>query len=753
MMGTHTLFSKKTIALSIALAMTGCGGGGGGAAPAPGTTPPEDTSVKGVTFSGAAAKGIIKNGSVTAIEVNSNGTEIGPVGTATTAADGTYTIALTDDYQGGPIKVRVTKTANTEMKCDVPAGCGTRVDDITDDNTTIEFGEWYKPSALTLSAIVPPKAAGAEVKVNLTPFTHLAAEQALATGSVTAETVDKANSEVSALIGGINILNTPPMDITDPAAVADADSQQTTYAALASSIAGLAEKTDTGEPAIEAALEKLVESFSGGKMAADDSGSESDDQIISVREILDAANDTFTEIGQTDTSGVINEMETAVENADEDIDGDGIADINPEPSPDAGNPELEKVKALVTDIRTWGTIALDQHEARGQVFGDQIELASESLSLLQQYNPNANNFTTFSKIIYTYLFEGGSQDLTSYPLYLTPWAAEPTFLSSGEISTPEHGVVVISNVSFSNDQSDRFDMTFKFPHDGLTTDAISVQIVSAKTTTLYTESEIEVGAVTFNLATPYTMNWAAIEVGNASIPEITSLKVDFKGSFTQKLNTQATLDTYTPEAGFQYIYLAEPITIAGDFSALILVDATVNETTGEIENVWPVPSTIRISGSISNTKGDSVEGNFALNIKNASTLKPFTEEQGETADNWADIDLGVSFIGKLDGLPEASITLSGDRTDFREIDVDMTIAYGTRKLMFSATGRGDGESGELVDGIKITNQDGAVMTFIPNEATESGTLSLDGKTYGTIVETSSGLIKLEYIDNTFELLM
>jgi len=145
------------------------------APPSPGVSPsldvPPSSGVNNVTLGGTAAKGIISLGNVVAEELKADGTVLTQVGSATTGADGRYSLTVSSAYLGGPIKVTVSADENTQMKCDVVEGCGARVDGLEDilNPTVVDFGEWYKPGDLNMMALVAEAAANHTVKVNITP--------------------------------------------------------------------------------------------------------------------------------------------------------------------------------------------------------------------------------------------------------------------------------------------------------------------------------------------------------------------------------------------------------------------------------------------------------------------------------------------------------------------------------------------------------------------------------------------------------
>ncbi|MBT8114655.1 MAG: hypothetical protein KJP04_04715, partial [Arenicella sp.] len=174
-----------------------------------------------------------------------------------------FSYALGDNYQGGVLQVTITADVSTRMKCDIPAGCGNRTDGLTDPNlnTTIDFGEFYNPSALTMTALLPGAEANAVVNASVTPFTHTAAARAKAQPALDAAAVANANSEVSNLLG-VDILNIAPVDITDAAAVDGASSnKQVVYAALLSAIAMDADPDAVGQPLLNDVLDQLASSL------------------------------------------------------------------------------------------------------------------------------------------------------------------------------------------------------------------------------------------------------------------------------------------------------------------------------------------------------------------------------------------------------------------------------------------------------------------------------------------------------------
>ena len=328
-----SIFKRTAISAAIVatLGLTACGGGGGSS-----STDGDTSSFSSATTSGTAAKGILNKGVVTAVELGSDQTELRTLNTTVTDEKGTYALTIPASYTNGPIKVSIISDADTEMKCDISSGCGTRADDITDanSNTTVDFGEWYKPGAdnIQMSALVASAASGASLAVNVTPFTTMAAKRALSEPTLDADAVANANSEVSALLG-VNVLTTKPVDITN--LESDATSNEIAYAALAAAIAESATKDTNGVPDINAAIEALATGFEDGTISSTE-----------LQEIGTNAGTIFTAAGVTDTSGVVSALQDTA------TDANG-ADIDPEPADSATVSNVDKAKALVADFRSY----------------------------------------------------------------------------------------------------------------------------------------------------------------------------------------------------------------------------------------------------------------------------------------------------------------------------------------------------------------------------------------------------------------
>jgi len=717
-MSLKTIFGGLTgIAI---VTLVGCGAG-----EEEGSDPSPSPSVDNVTLGGTAAKGIINGGNVVAEELDTSGAIIAQIGNTTTAADGSYTLTVDNNYAGGPIQVTINADADTEMKCDVPLGCGVRTDDIGDTDNNIDFSEWYKPGNLTMVALVAEAASGDTIDVNITPYTNLAANRAMAAGSLTAVEIYNANSEVSNLLGGIDILNTQPLDITDTTAISENDDSTTVaYAAFSAAIAALA-NTSGGNPDINAALEILSNSFNGGTIIGDDAGTAMDDSTISLQEIVDAATNALAETGNADTSGAFSALQASIDDAS----GNSV---DPQPSETAGDTALAKVKTFVSDVRTWGTVVEQELRFNGEAFSKQVDLASTAADASVELVIGPA-FEHTINAIFKRLTDTEATDLSA-DVYMMGMPEDPQF-ESGTITYAD-GVVTISNGVIDGVT---VDISVQLPDDGTTVNsALTASINSATFMSTLSDLTISSGTVSATLATPYLVDYNALKMGTADDPDISGGSVDLTVALTQK-----------GESGGS---LTSPVTFVGSL-ATTLVNPIKDDITGEI--IWLTPSTLTLAGNVSDTIGNSFDASLTANISNAENFEPVGELSSgddfvlEDANNWLAATIGLDFRLKLVGLPEASVNISGDRTDFEEGTAMITIRYDGRQIVID----GDFTDSSSTGSVAITNQDGITMYIVGADFdASSGDIEYNGQVYGSITELNNGMTKITYIDGTFETL-
>lgn len=358
------MFKQNQLALSIflALSVTACGGGGGSSTPTTPTTPTPTVSSK---IGGAAAKGIIKNGVVTAYELDASGSKKQQVGTATTDASGAYELALSSSYTGGALLIELSKGNGSKMVCDALAGC----------NGTAYGAEMDLPDAFSMTAIAPPASAGSTVKTQVTPFSHMAAKAAvkeMSDGIAPTTAVMNAVTQINSIVG-VDILITQPVDITNAGAVSGSTPEQQQYAlfnaAFADVIAGAGGDMQT-------VLDHYAAEFEDGDFDAGNANvnlntliEKLDDQVNSDK------NSGLKEETKTDVTGVVAVL-------DQVVGADGS--YNPESGDSSGQTAIAQAKTLVQDARTWMS-SLSSLESPAEAFAVEAEAVAKTLS----YNSGA----------------------------------------------------------------------------------------------------------------------------------------------------------------------------------------------------------------------------------------------------------------------------------------------------------------------------------------------------------------------------
>ena len=699
------------LAVAVLAAMLGACGGGGGSSPSTAddrTGSSEEGAV--ATLSGTVVKGLIRDGQVTAVELDADGKVVRQVGTATTGMDGRYHLEISEAYGGGPIQVTVSAGPATQMKCDVPAGCGTRTDDIADTDTQVDFGEWYRPGELAMSALVGNAAGGATISVNVTPFTHLAAQRAREMGALTAQAVDAANSEVGNLLGGIDILRTRPVDITVPGNIDDAEGAA--YATLAAAVASLAD-TSQGKPDLKGVLDVLAGSFSGGQMQVSDP--DNDPSRIAFYELLDKADDVLLETGRNDTSGVIDAMMAMMRDA-----ADGIVD--PEPGTTvAGGTGLEKVKALVSELRTWGNVLEQEMNARGSAFLEQTTLAWDAAESARMVLVDGAFSDAFSAVLDYAAGGAGGSDLAAY------WG-----FSSGTISR-EGDIIVLSG---QHRDGGAIDLRVQLPPDGTSTDVLDFGIQSARFRSEWTDADITAGTVRLTLDTPYSVDWSTLAGGPAIPTGIQEMEVDLNVELTQK--STGWWD-WIPRP------LEVPVTFGGRVTAQLKV---IQGAAGEIEHL--IPRNMDMGGT-ARRGDDSMALSATANFTNVDYVAgPYGRPELDRIGVGGVIegDIGVNFELQLAEMPKATVNISGARTAYRSGNATVTLAYGTRRLEIRSL---FDESWDATGSVTFTSQDGAELTLFEGDFDTQGVLKYNGVEYGTVTIVH-GVPKFSYSDGSFDYL-
>lgn len=349
-MRKHVLYQAILLALGGAM-LAGCGSGGSSSSP--------DQNVSSGTVEGVAAKGIIRYGTVTAEELGANGMPLREVGTADTNEKGEFSLKLSDKYQGGPLLLTIkAKPGNaTTMKCDIQDGCG---------NNVAYGGEMPLDGSFSLQAVRPAVKPGATVNAQITPFSNMAAarvkaELAAKRSADIETTINEIISEVNQIVG-VNILETEPIDITNPEEIKNATDEELTYAVFNAAAGSIAlqygKDKDLGD-----GLQKLAESFNDGELDSDD--------ILSPTNLRQEVEDNLESIkSRSDAVIAINNQIDAIVTSTKD------GTYNPEPIPTSTLTAVEQAKQLVGQARTLGN-SIASLEDPAEAFKADIDVAAQ----------------------------------------------------------------------------------------------------------------------------------------------------------------------------------------------------------------------------------------------------------------------------------------------------------------------------------------------------------------------------------------
>ncbi len=346
----------KAAGFAAFLALSACGGGGGDGSPAAG-------GGGGGTVTGAAAKGIVKNGIVTV--KNPNGQVIGTGRTNNT--DGSYSVDV-GDY-AGPVFVEISADSMTTIQDEITG---------TDEPATNVSGVLLE-SVSTITA-------GQAVDVNVSPLTTLVAQLAknsAGEAEITTALVQQAQAAITTTLG-FNPIATKPLNPSDPA-TADADEASKKQAIL---LAGLAQ-FGTDNPTCAALGDRAAQlACASSQLAMAYSGSTISNEQATI--VIDGSALTgLTEaIAMVSMDPEINQTGATVDpESDPATNSLAQAEMNPETrssktvaTPTPNNSDIVAVRELLNNLRSTAA-ALENESLNGPV---ETQLADFADSLSAQ---------------------------------------------------------------------------------------------------------------------------------------------------------------------------------------------------------------------------------------------------------------------------------------------------------------------------------------------------------------------------------
>jgi hypothetical protein len=644
------------------------------------------------------------------------------------------------------------------MKCDAPSGCG-----------TASFGDDVPlAEGFSMSAFIPAMQ-GDTVSVHVTPFTDLAARRAEADpDGLDPTTVANANDVVRqtfGLPGDITAIR--PVDLTDPVAVAAADTASQQVAVLAAGILEAVQQTDAvvnGGASFETALDTFADTFAsdGGLVQNDTAASE--DLIVSLDDILAGA------------GSVVDAVETDAEAAGIDVGLDDVAagievaemGLSDTPSDDPNTDiepldtvlaaRLDQGKAMISDLRDLTASAqLEELEVAADTFGNSLELAfSEQVDLVTGVVTNDLGVVTealgLAVDAMSRALDAASEDeaLTSFTVdagELAPNSPEITVAIDGsmlEVDQDIDGVAValngeidltISEVEEGNTESEDLDGTIAISGTA-ENDDFSIAIGDeSQASVMYTEVETftETGETSTLTVPTLTLNLMVT---------ITASQAEGAPTFTGSIDVNL--------VGFESTEAYEFIAQDDGSSTNSFVD-TLTFSSAELT----------LSGAFSDTTGNSIEAMFTIDLNNENGFvleveelfawdpvlgaNTFTEtESEETAENFVAASATVGLTAAFPGIDDSvQVTLSVERTGVEDGSAELNIQFAGKSLTVV---------GNTIDEvITITNQGGVVMVIAEDDNGElTGSIVVEDEEVATIEENEDGVVIIRYTDGTFE---
>jgi hypothetical protein len=342
-------------------ALTGCGSRQNTT-----TTPVTPAST---TVDGAAVKGTVKNAIVT---VNEIGGTNNPIAVGKTNDDGSYNLPAVSNYKGGPIEIDVQGRKSgdasgvTQLRCDAPK-CGKDA-----AGADIVRGTFYDVDENFLLQTCKARLVAGSNEVNATPLTNLVADRAQTLAGVgntpTAANIAGAISQVNQLSGGIDVINTRPVDLSTDLSTRTLTPQQIAYGGLIAAVQRAVDTTKSAKGSgggLKATLDQFKADFN------DSAGVDP----AKLKAFVKAARDSIADAKQcpgnkqcTDNSGATSNLDTQANSGTR---------YKPDAIQNANDDAIKKAKSFMSDIRTTAQSVKTASDTTNTAFYKQIDTSAK----------------------------------------------------------------------------------------------------------------------------------------------------------------------------------------------------------------------------------------------------------------------------------------------------------------------------------------------------------------------------------------
>lgn len=741
-----------------------------------------------ITISGMAAKGLVLGGVVNVHPIV-NGVLQTPVtssATTTDSVDGSYAVTI-QNYDGNPFVVRVTTDENTQMRCDLPNGCG--------GNSTFGGTVPLNDASFTLDAVVPPiPSSQNSTNVNLSVLTDTAAEVVFS--ALNASPPDTTLESISNLVRESNsrvanrfrvtgdLTSLPVVDLTNPAALVNVAQEVIEYNLLS---VGVVESllSNNVTTSIADAVNRFSTQYAGVGLADTE---ETAEDSLTLSEILSSASNVINAIRNSDTDNVLS---TALNELQEQVDvKQGLAEVG-STEPDQGTPSettgataLEKAQALVAVISDLGanidlaavgdtTVGVKATELKNQ-----LDMAEEAVGNGVEQVLEATAMTVNALSAAAGAYEDGTWMADGQGMW-APYTSEDGIEVSImlNMSTPAEGEdAVLESVSYMVGTAEQAAtvpvvvddvstpvMVYMTANDNLdTTEAVAdANDPSIETSTAAGDISI--------MGTAEVTDVVKLTVKDGSVVSITDgMAVDTmleNGSTTEiavsdiDLSLMAMLEQTDPNND-------NPISFDGsitaDLSSLSLGEEITWTDLGEsgTATVKMVVLELSLEGTVMNAADPADSAAISILVKGNSNGIEFAESwlgdetisqtDTEAADVYAKASINASMTASLAGISDAVVlSYRMARTSETTGVVGLDLSYPGVMLTLTTTD----EEGATSQTMRLVNQDGVVMTIVDDEAADNvtGTIfvgteklaDIDGPIVRyTVADTANGFLDL-----------
>jgi len=689
--------------------------------------------VKSGTVSGSAVKGVIKNAIVDLDQFGPDNSLI-RIGGGSTDAAGAFVIRYSG-YTGGPVQLTVRARQSTDpagppttVVCDITDGTACGVNPAT--NAPYPLGaEIPVPSGFQIRSCLPePPANG--VMAPVTPFTEIVVRRAAQRRATIAAESDlrtallNAASEVSQLIGGLDVLRLEAIDLSNPTAVQNATPDQLTYSVLIAAVLRQAVVNGgDGSVALNAAISKLVADTEGGRISAGN-----------LRNLTQTAQAQLLGLGRSDPSGL---LATLADNANQaDANTGGIFD--PEPPSQAGADQITRAKNLIQTVRNTVQAQKDL-EAPANAFENEVKAAN------MVFEPRANSLfeslsTAVDEAAAFFDTQSGADGTTTISTVSdsgAPQTADVTLSNSGGNAN----VSVVGRV-----RNEAINLSVAFSQDPEhSTDRKLIATIGPNST----------------IQTSGTGDGAKllIAIGTATLNKSDDLAI--KENLSNIADVSFALDATLSQVNVTNV---SPLTFRGqiDASAVKCTHASCNDRVALGRDATIVPKHFNLTGTFANAS-NSFQASVTADLADAEN---FDHKGIKGPGDVPQVTASIAIDASLAGVPTARVVISGTLTDIapahgasNPLDngpigtVTVTVSRAADQV-FRLQTTSTAVSNDTIKVVsKITNSTGATLTITFNTDdidTDIGRVTVDGVSVGKARKLSTGLIIIRYNDGTFE---